>query len=235
MSDVKFKLQNLQFVYFLDGSYIPDKTALLTKLKAVMGGGNEIILPIPNDAPPDIPLIILQSPDKYEIKIARGRVDFHYKGSATSTCDQVRSEFLLLNEKLFEILSNDTAFKIQNIGFIIRSLNEEIALINSKIASMFSQDTIFDFQETSDILIRNLKKETLVINGESIKFNQIALFGTVIGSSGKRIISLEFDMNTFPKDQSVLIVNKAFLQEFVKQDVAKNNQFVEWLTKILSS
>ena len=229
------KFQNLQFVYFLDRYHVPDRSAFMTRLKTSLGGGTEMILPIPDSAPEDVPLMLLQERDRYEIRIAKGRLDFHFlNDNPARTTNEIVQNFRPLNQRVYEILLDRTSFEIRDVGFIIRSLSNDAVVPNAHIRSLFGADPNLNFEETSDMLIRNLKKQDVLISGNTVKFNEIVTLQTSDNPAGGKIVSLEFDMNTFPKEHPVT-VNNNFVEELITEVSNKNERRTTWLSEILNS
>jgi len=218
-----FSFYNLQFVYFLSSLNILDRSKLMAQLKEELKGTKEIIFPIPDDAPADFPFMILNKPGSYEIKIAKGRIDVNFEtnnSDKTKFKEILEKDFFEFNIKLFNVLEEITDFKIKDVGFIIRSIKNKLESenINQTIKMFFSDNTLLSFDNDSDILIRNLKKEKININDRDIQLNNIILLNTIFFDKNKdRFLLLEFDRNTFPKEE-LLNFDKEFVNEFIKKE-----------------
>jgi len=76
------QIEQIQLVLFSPGIVITNKPKLVSNINDALQGlfdGDLAILPIPDDAPAEIPRIILKSNDeKYTLQITTKRVNFFY-------------------------------------------------------------------------------------------------------------------------------------------------------------
>ncbi|MEW6409668.1 MAG: hypothetical protein AB1488_06090 [Nitrospirota bacterium] len=80
---MNIRLDNTQLVLFSPGIIIVDKLKVANAINNILSGlfdGDPIILPLPEDAPPEIPRIKMGSKDgRYNLSIAKSRLDFIFK------------------------------------------------------------------------------------------------------------------------------------------------------------
>ncbi|MFO3492345.1 hypothetical protein SC233_13675, partial [Legionella pneumophila serogroup 1] len=71
-------IDNILFVFFSNNIRYRDKASLLSKFKerTPFSNSQEIILPLPDDIPPDVPLMFLSKKGEFEIKFSKARIDF---------------------------------------------------------------------------------------------------------------------------------------------------------------
>jgi len=77
-----FYVSNLQTAIFITNLDFSNKIGFISQLNQETDNlfdGDPIILPIPNDAPPEVPRIILKSQDdSYTLNLCQNRVDLFY-------------------------------------------------------------------------------------------------------------------------------------------------------------
>ena len=119
-------VQSSQFAYFLSSIDLSDRLKIAENIRATTKSvldGQPTILPIPDDAPPEIPRIMLSSKDKRFIcNVALNRFDFIHKTTNQDTGmetmefdDFLLKEIVLLNKLLFTELD----VKSHRLGLII--------------------------------------------------------------------------------------------------------------------
>ena len=80
---MNIRLDHIQLVLFSPGVVVVNKLKTASALNDVLSGvldGDPAIIPLPDDAPPEIPRIILKSKDEqYNLKTANSRIDFFFR------------------------------------------------------------------------------------------------------------------------------------------------------------
>lgn len=119
-------IQAAQIAYFYTGIDLSDKLKVAQTFQSRLGyalDGEPTILPIPNDAPLEIPRIMLQSKDNIHIcNIAGNRFDFIIRmpqGGDTISIVDFRKELPKIVNDANLALFNDLAIKSYRLGLII--------------------------------------------------------------------------------------------------------------------
>lgn len=237
----KFRFENIQFVLFPEFFNLPepDKRAeFLAKFKTAFPDSQEMILPIPSDAPDEIPVMVLGKKDEYEINFSKKRIDFifAYKPEDKNIDEIFRSFFLPKTVNLLNIFDSNfkDMVKFKNIGCIIRSALK-IDNPNVKMKKFLKDETsLFSFNADSQNLIRSLGIEDLSVGEKTFKINKIITFHTNFTDkeTKERIIFFEFDMNTFPETKEG-INEKVIIENFLDQEIKKNNDFLNKIYEII--
>lgn len=122
-----FKLSGIQTVFFLSDFRLTDKpsfTKELLDLTKDTFNDEPLILPIPDDAPKDIPRIVLKSTDSsYYANISLDKLDFNFRviGEGVDLKFKETIDGYLNNiEKIYNFLLNYEHTRISRIGFITR-------------------------------------------------------------------------------------------------------------------
>ncbi|CZG80345.1 hypothetical protein SDA22_07300 [Legionella pneumophila serogroup 1] len=206
-------IDNILFVFFSNNIRYRDKASLLSKFKerTPFSNSQEIILPLPDDIPPDVPLMFLSKKGEFEIKFSKARIDF------TST--NIKN-FESNVKEIYEILD----MEILHIGMVINSHinNFDKSLINSKIESLYSDigKELFNITKSIETILRTLSHKEIQYNEEVIKINQ-----SVMVSSSQTQVSVNFDQNTFPSND--LKVDKELISYFIKTTFQYSDTFNE--------
>lgn len=225
----QFKLHNIQLVIFPRSFPIPkDRSQLLLKLKKKFDG-IETILPIPDEAPPEVPLMILNKQDSFEIKISKARIDYSWFEQSDETIESIiKNKFLPQAKSFFEIVQTIDDIKLGKIGFVIRSFIEDFENVNEKISRSFTDSSrkIFDFSENSDFLLRNTKRHNIEIGDKTFKINEIRLVntGATSSSTGKKVLFFEFDFNSRADDEN-FVENKEDMVSLIEKALENYNSF----------
>ena len=122
-----FKLSSIQTVLFLSDFRLTDKpsfTKELLDLTKDIFNDEPLILPIPDDAPKDIPRIILKSTNSsYYVNISLDRLDFNFRvidEGVDLKFEETIDGYLNNIKKIYNLLLNYEHTRISRIGFITR-------------------------------------------------------------------------------------------------------------------
>jgi len=220
MTAIEAKIYKTWFVFFSDDFHYPEKSALLAKLKEKENfkNGNEVILPIPDSAPPEIPLMILSKENDYELKFSKKRIDYSHFFEGN---ELVKDKLLKSIEDIFNAIDQ----KIKNVGLIISLYFEGITKdnIHEKLVNFFKRETeeMLKINHSEEFTLRSLHKETLKVGSIEDKFNIAFEFNIGKHKLKGKTILIHFDMNTFSSsigDTSMGFVTDFFRTVFIKQD-----------------
>ncbi len=125
-------VKSIQAALFIASIDLTNKITVANELKSSLikiFNGEPLILPIPDDAPPEIPIIILKSKDEsFALNIARSRIDLFFKNirNADISVDSVSSDLLALINDISRILFKKFSCTINRMGTIATlSLDKE--------------------------------------------------------------------------------------------------------------
>ncbi|HAT1884184.1 TPA: hypothetical protein ACT9L9_002646 [Legionella pneumophila] len=204
-------IDNILFVFFSNNIRYRDKSSLLSKFKERPSFSNsqEIILPLPDDIPPDVPLMFLSKKGEFEIKFSKGRIDFTYTNI---------TNFEIAVKEIFEILD----MEMQHIGMVINSHinNFDKSLINSKIERLYSDigKELFNIPNSIETILRTLSHKEIQYKQKDIKINQ-----SVMVSSSPSQVNVNYDQNTFPSTN--LTINDELISYFIIMTFENSNAF----------
>jgi hypothetical protein len=198
---------------------ISDHSNLLKKLfnlNTDMFDGAPTVLPLPQDAPPDIPRITLQNKaNTLKLEVSLNRVNFYrLKGS--------REDFIIPIE-FYSTASSYLSSLLQEIGAkcvrIAAVMKRYYRIENpaSEIATHFSKESFLDepFDRPSEFEIHSLKK--CEIHGFDNVNSWVRVKSGIIhekGSTPKPAIIIEQDINTLPENMGATDYNETQINHF---------------------
>lgn len=113
-----------QLAYFLSNLDLSDKLNLAEHIRTKLGNfvdGSPTILPIPDNAPHEIPRIIYQSKTGvYSINVSQSRIDFIRNKSNDEAVEVDKAkEFLALEKQLTDLVFDDFKSSVYRLGIIL--------------------------------------------------------------------------------------------------------------------
>lgn len=234
--EIEIKDHRILFVFFSERFNFGgnEKAAFLSNLKkqSLLSEANEIILPIPDDAPPEIPLMFLLKAGEYEIKFMRNRIDytiFCKEIVDKKTCQPIIKFYSSLQERTPDLT-------LKNIGFVIYSYFNNFSKdeINTKLSRLLSDGAkdLCDINISQEFLLRNLYKKNITVNGNSIDVNLSITLNSAIVINDDKKLAFDFDINTFPSQNKT--INKEFIDTFINQALCERNIILDKLKNIIS-
>jgi hypothetical protein len=200
---LQFTVQSLQTGLFLASIDLSNKLAVAGNLASASNGllgSDPLILPLPNDAPPDLPRIIIKDHQgQFQCRVSPGRCDFLF-GQVPDTPEQTLGdlfsgylEYLL---SLANALVNDHKASFHRIGFVPKFLAKLQVSSNEFIRDGFERKDFF--QGAHYIHIHTLHHMTL--DGFEInRWVRVRSARSASDPSDDRAITVEIDMNTNPE------------------------------------
>ena len=200
---IKLFVKNLQTAVFIPNLDLSNKIVFVSQLNQELANffdGDPIILPIPYDAPLDVPRIILKNKDEsYTLNISQNRVDLVYneKDLIDNLPKATLSELVpsLIDKSILVIqsLKNLMSVRIIRLGFIatLEGQTQEKATIY--IRNLFLKEKAL-FNDLYDLNFGILKKELLNSIQSNIWFKVTPLKDEY--SQDERIVMVQFDINT---------------------------------------
>lgn len=218
MEPIIKKIQTAIFIknFQIQNEY--EKSNLLLELRGKVGGifnGQPILIPVPNDAPPEIPRIVLNSADNlYSCNIALNRSDIFFN---VSNCIKNDIDTLFEKQKnnslsIFDYLKEKNAVIIR-IGFVVDTdyqNSEGVEFLKNK----FSKGEKFD--NPKELSFR-YNKETKIGN-TTIAMNNLM---TISGKKGSNIIQVQLDINTLAENTDSADFSKISLEEIIDYSASR--------------
>lgn len=216
--------------------YPDDRESFVSKLKNSFGG-DAIMIPLPDNAPIEIPSITLTEKDKFEIRVSKARTDLILIGKKDEETELIDSVISNLEELLR--IFQDEQIDFKQIGYLIQTTVEG-ANPNEKVKKLVNTSNdklseIFDFSEQSEILIRNLRKKELVIDDKTLITNSIIQVTTNVKTPEGEVlpILIDYDTNTFPMEEDDILETET-LKGFIEKVNTKQQDEVKKLIDALS-
>lgn len=227
-----FQLQQLQTALFTPGINLTKPIDIAQGLISATGtlfDGQPIILPIPPDAPPEVPRIIVKnSNDSYTCNVSKNRIDFIFteKGNFRSIRDE-KDKFLNHLLSLADLFKSNFKISINRIGTIATLLLPLKESSNKFISEKFLKEHLFT--GTYEIQFGILKK--LQLTGYEVNcWFRLNTLRNMQDVSDDRAMSVTFDVNTQPevsydvsKDQIGIFFNSAI--KYIEENL--NVYFIE--------
>ena len=214
-----------QLAFFLENAPLLDRLNIARVFREEFGedlSGEPTILPIPNDAPLEIPRIILSSPDKTIIcNISPLRVDLIINlNSSQATPELVKKaeDLTPYIKSLTKVILTHLKWKINRLAYI---KSVELNLKGGVIRNMSSKVTEDISQNAAQLQIH--KMQTVKID-ESACNHWIRIISENPGEENEKIVILS-DLNTLQKEQ------KEFGQAEIIQFFTKG---MEYADKVIS-
>jgi hypothetical protein len=196
---MKLDITNIQVALFSPGIDLSDKLALAQNIKKETGSlfnGESIVLPIPNDAPAEIPRIVLKNKNgQISLNISSNKVDIFLKPAPNTSIRQSYNEVKKEFEGLLKFLFKTGAFLTQRVGYVLH--------LQAKVdqAPKYIFDNYFKGTETKenwvDTNLGLLKRDTIDQKTSNIWFRMNPNKKSD-GSVDPEKVIVMFDVNTLP-------------------------------------
>jgi len=179
MKKTEWKLLNLQFVIAF--KRLDENLKSIPQKLEKSFTGKVMMLPIPDDAPKEIPRLIINSDDNFKIEISNERISlfFENKKEDKKIRNTIKNN---LKTKIKDILS-ELSIEIDWIGLILRNLNENNNA-NDNMKSLINSDSIFNLTSSDNDLLLKFHKKTKLTLKEKEYFGDI---NVEIGSNVRNI------------------------------------------------
>lgn len=232
----KIGIEASQVVAYASALDFSDKLSIAQKLrdiKAVDFGGEPTIFPLPEDAPPEIPRIILKSRDgKYALNLYLNRVDLVYQGKKIDF-DGTPESLKTVNDSLVKcflevtsLLSREFSAKFNRAAMVVR----HIAKLDESSKKLLAHTLLrADGDTPYEVRMAYLFKESM---GE-FKVNRWFRVETLRSKKDPKddeALAILFDINTLP-NVDYAFSEKVF-QEFCNMTTKKINIEMEKFTAL---
>ena len=201
--NLQFTVQSLQTGLFFASIDLSNKLAVAGNLASASDGllgSDPLLLPLPDDAPPEFPRIIVKDHQgQFQCQISPGRCDFLFgqtPGTPEQTLDELFSSYLEYLLSLAGVLVSKHKASFHRIGFVPKFLAKLQISSNEFIRDRFMRRDFF--QGSYHIHVHTLHHLTL--DGFEInRWVRVRSARSVSGPSDDRAITVEIDMNTNPE------------------------------------
>lgn len=200
-------VKSLQAAVFVPSLDLSNKIALASELVDETGklfAGEPVILPIPPDAPSEIPRIILKSKDDYySMNISLNRFDFYYneqsinKGLPVRQLSEIKTSFIDKLKKTTGSIKRVSGVKIVRLGFIPTlqvKINDASQIVNN--AFLKPKRITNNLYDLNLGILKRAKLEQLKVN---IWF-RINPFRKAGDKLDNKLLIIRFDINTIPEE-----------------------------------
>jgi len=199
--DIKFGVESLQGVLFLSNFAYGKKMDLINKLSTALPfllEKDPTILPIPDDAPSNIPRIMLSNKsEEYKCNIAANRIDFFYQEKKEpKPFKEIYNQFYANYKKFFTTLKSEFNPQISRLALVSKLISFLNESSNNLIKSTFLKENIFGNPYNLEIIILYKDKvDTFKIN-RMIKIKSLRKKDPPEDDMALRS---EIDINTLPE------------------------------------
>lgn len=225
---MKSVTKNIQAIIFTSGIDLSDKIAisqeLLSKSKEVFDG-EQIILPLPQDAPIEIPRIILRSKNtQYFLNISLDRISLGYEEKSEKTISQVKSGYLEALTSVMSGVQKITEGKITRLGFVASFVVDKPNATKSVASSYLKPASVP--KNIHEVSIGVLKRENLINILTNIWFRISTPRNKNAELDDKQALVV-FDINTAPELEEIISLKVAakFFEEassYIEENIDKS-------------
>lgn len=227
-----FKFLNFRFVFFIDNLNIDSSSRadFIAKLPEELKE-NQVILPVPDEAPRDIPIMTTSSKNNIcQIVFFGNKIDISFNFDEKGIDNQ--NEYVeIFRSYLKDIYSRIKNIKVKSVGFVISNIRKDENAPN-KIEGLLdaSKKNIFLFEPEADFRIKNSSKTLDKIGENTFSFNIISeVFSgrikEVSGEKENKIFVFQLDMNTKADEKELNNLNE--ILDFVNLVIQKNNEKID--------
>jgi hypothetical protein len=160
---MNYQILNIQIALFSPGIDLSDKLTFAQQVKqktGVLFDGETVVLPIPEDAPAEIPRIVLQSKsNQTSLNISPNKIDFFIKPGINDSFTSASIESNKIYSSLLETLFKVSSLNITRVGHVFNieaSVENSIDFISDRYLSKINTG-----KNLQDINFGILKKDTI--------------------------------------------------------------------------
>ncbi len=226
---MNMRLDHIQLVLFSPGIIVVDKLKTANMLNDSLSGifdGDPIILPIPDDAPLEIPRMQLKSKDeRYNLTIAKNRLDFIFR----SKKDEQRAEFPVSGLfktfiKVFQYFKEDIHSQFTRAAIVANWIIEleKTPAAEHLLSKYIRKET--SISNPYELELHFLTKE-LVAGLKVNNWTRIKSARKISEPEQNRLITFHIDINTLAEEKYKF--NQELLQEFLSESNRMMNDIID--------
>lgn len=230
---MKLLVKSLQSAIFTSGLDLSTKISLANQLildTKELFDGEPIILPIPNDAPQEIPRIILKNKNEsYSLNVGLSRIDFFYNernykdGLPNKEFSNLMEDFLDKTTLVTQSLLKISSPRVVRVGFILTSLTKVAGRATNFISEQYlkQKKIIKDLHSINLSILRKTKVSHLMSN----VWFRVNPFKKEDDPLDDKVITIQFDVNTRAED--ILDLKMDEIKTFFKEAADYVNKNIE--------
>ncbi len=195
------KLRSFQVALFSNMISFDSKIDYASKIIAASGGifdGEPAILPIPNNAPPEIPRIVVKSKDeKYVCNTSINRIDlfFNPRKDTEEDLSNIKKDYLSLLLKIINFLNETYKFKVFRIGIVANMILELKESANTFITSKYLKEASL-ISNTFEAQLNFLNKIELLKRYKANRWLRIMTVRNKEEIENDKFLAVTIDINT---------------------------------------
>lgn len=227
-----FKVQKIQLALFPKNFNLIDKVKVANDLKVKTGSlfdGESTILPLPIDAPLEIPKIILQSKDNiFTCNVAIPRIDFSQQVNEKQTFEETKKDYLAKVKQIYSYFIKDQDLIIGRIGFVVDFITDLTESSNKKLQNQLLKETCYFAKSEKIKSISLVFVEEDNINGswEVNRLIKIDSLRKISEPADDQKLALRYDINTIPEkinEYSLTVENIEKILEVASAEMLDDN------------
>lgn len=195
-------LQVALFLSTIDLTKKPDLAIAIRDASSELIDGDPIMLPIPDNVPPDFPQLVANSKNElWNCQVSLSRMDFHFHQKfayiQNASLKEVAKQHIALASDVWKVVREKFQASAHRIGFVVKQVSLE-SDASSLLQSAFLRTTNFDSAEK--IQIHALHK----LNLDTYQVNRWVRFRTINAPEeleSDYMLQAEIDINTLPSDK----------------------------------
>ncbi len=162
--------------------------------------GEPIILPVPDDAPSEIPRIILTSKDnEHKCHVSKERVEFIYSNEANPDREvsELREQFIVTLGDIAKVVKSSWKAEVYRLGFVINSVSHHEAPVEI-IKTKFIREGVLNHPRRLEVYVLDR------MTWDTLKINRGYRVSSIVKREGKEereLLSVNFDINTIPEEK----------------------------------
>lgn len=219
---IKYGLESLQSVLFVSALDFTNKLQLAQDLKGIKSvdiSGDPTVLPLPNDAPLEIPRIMLKSTDQtYNVNAGPSRIDILFKnkdydkdGISQSDPEAVTKQIIQTTLEINEVIVKKYRAEVNRLALIARVLIKFDISSKEYLQKKFIKKPV---EQPFEINLAMLYRKDLK-NFKVNKWKRFETLRNIKNPSDESAISLILDINTLPE------INYKFTKDAINEFLMK--------------
>lgn len=229
----ELKIKNLQTALFVKNFDFSQKLKIAQDINNKVGNffnGNPMILPLPDDYPPDAPRIILKDSDSlFSCNVSLSRVDLFYKSKGTpeKQFKDIEKDYFRILWLLVDFLNKDSNAIIHRVGFVPTFFAALDQSANAFLRTTFIKGPYFE--DPFELGINVLHKVHLSAWDVNRWFRIYGLHN-VDNPEDDRGLEILIDINTL--EEKVHNLNLDSVQKFIEESLLSIREVLEKHLKV---
>lgn len=199
------KVQKIQLALFPKNFNLVDKIKVANDLKIKtesLFDGESTILPLPIDAPLEIPRIILQSKDNFfGCNIAIPRIDFFQQIGGKQKFDETKENYLVKAKQIYSYFLEDTDLIIGRVGFVVDFIVDLTESSSKKLQNQLLKEACYfaESEKIKGISLIFTEEDSIDSSWEVNRLIKIDSLRKISEPVNDKKLALRYDINTVPE------------------------------------